>query len=222
MDIDHCIFEFDDFISKEKCVEIIERFENDPEKRPAAIMSYTSEDPTGPSLVVDEKRKSGREVYVNSHCKWSDLYFFILETFAKKVSRQVPEMFCKHFEKYGIDPNDIENVYFQNAKVFPGPGLTLNCTTPNTSYAWHSDHGDARGYFTGLLYLNDIDPEDGGATEFLFGNRVQPKAGKLLLFPSVWSVPHRGMYVRVNKYAIVFPVFLVQDSYLQKTYFTST
>jgi hypothetical protein len=222
MDVDHCIFEIDDFISKEKCVEIIERFENDPEKRPAGIMTFSSDNREVPSVIVDEKRKSGREVLVNPENRWSDLYFFILETFAKKVSMQVPDRFCKHFEKYGEDPDVINDVYFKDNKLFPGPGLTLNCTTPNTSYAWHSDHGDAMIYFTGLLYLNDIDPEDGGATEFLFGKRVQPKAGKLLMFPSVWSVPHRGMHVRVNKYAIAFPICLVPESYIQENYFTLT
>lgn len=219
MDNDHCIFEFDDFISKEKCVEIIERFENDPEKRPAGIMTIHNTEAT---VIVNEKRKSGREISVDPENKWSDLYFFVLETFAKKVSRQVPEMFCKHFEKYGEDANVINDLYFKNTKLFPGPCLTLNCTTPNTSYAWHSDHGIAQSYFTGLLYLNDIDPEDGGATEFLFGKRVQPKAGKLLMFPSVWSVPHRGMHVRVNKYAIAFPVCLVPEAFLRDNYFTST
>ena len=129
MDNDYCIFEFDDFISKEKCDEIIERFENDPEKKKAGIMTFSSDNGLGPVEIVNEKRKNGREVFVNpNNKKWSDLYFFILEMFAKKVSMQVVDRFCKHFEKYDEDLDMIEQIYFDGCKPFPGPNMALNCT----------------------------------------------------------------------------------------------
>jgi len=221
MDNDHCIFLFDDFISKEKCDEIIDRFENDPEKKVAVISTC---DKDGNEIaVVNGDRKSGREIIIHpDHENWSDVYLLIIEMFAKKVSMQVIETFCKHFEKYGENQDDIKEIWFRNGVPFPGPAMSLNCTNPNSEYKWHNDSGRPEILFTGLLYLNDIDPNDGGATEFLHGMKIQPKAGRLLLFPAVWSAAHRGSYVRVNKYAIAFAVAMVPESYIQETYFTST
>ena len=43
---------------------------------------------------------------------------------------------------------------------------------------------------TFIWYLNDI-IED-GYTEFEFGLKVQPRVGKILLFPATWQYLHRG------------------------------
>lgn len=55
---------------------------------------------------------------------------------------------------------------------------------------------------TFIWYLNDI--EHGGETEFFGGDiKIKPKKGMLLLFPSSWTFPHRGiMPISDNKYII--------------------
>lgn len=44
---------------------------------------------------------------------------------------------------------------------------------------------------TYLWYLNDV--EKGGETALLSNMKIQPSAGRLLLFPATWTYPHCGM-----------------------------
>ena len=54
---------------------------------------------------------------------------------------------------------------------------------------------------TYIFYLNDV--EEGGETEIRRKCKIKSKAGKLLLFPSCWTFPHRGvMPISDNKYII--------------------
>ncbi len=72
-------------------------------------------------------------------------------------------------------------------------------------HTWHCEHGygEASEFrnLTWTLYLNDI-PEGEGETEFLeYGVKVQPKKGRLSLFPGAWTHTHRGNPVySCNKY----------------------
>lgn len=44
-----------------------------------------------------------------------------------------------------------------------------------------------------MMYLNDVLEGDGGETEFLYQNlRIQPKAGRVLIWPADWTHTHRG------------------------------
>lgn len=62
-------------------------------------------------------------------------------------------------------------------------------------YAEHVDignHNSVRRYLAFFLYLNDV--EDGGETKFPYLNlSVQPKSGRLIVFPPMWMFPHAGM-----------------------------
>jgi hypothetical protein len=45
--------------------------------------------------------------------------------------------------------------------------------------------------------------ENGGETEIWDDFKIKPETGKLLLFPSSWTFPHRGvMPISDNKYII--------------------
>lgn len=61
-------------------------------------------------------------------------------------------------------------------------------------YVYHSDaavYQDKSRMITFLWYLNDV--TEGGETEFFGGSsHIVPEAGKLLLFPALWTYPHRG------------------------------
>jgi hypothetical protein len=89
-------------------------------------------------------------------------------------------------EKYSIlqtsDPHRIYTIKIQ--KTVPGGGY----------HVWHAEdntrlHRSRVLVFT--LYLNDV--EEGGETEFLYlSKRVQPKTGRLLLWPAGFTHTHRG------------------------------
>jgi hypothetical protein len=89
-------------------------------------------------------------------------------------------------EKYSVlqtsDPHKIYTMKIQ--KTSPGGGYHI----------WHSEdatrlHSCRVLVFT--LYLNDVD--DGGETEFLYlSKRVQPKTGRMVIWPAGFTHTHRG------------------------------
>jgi len=81
--------------------------------------------------------------------------------------------------------NQCECNAFKIQKTNPGEGF----------HNWHFEWGnkskliDRWGVYT--LYLNDV--EEGGETEYLhLHKRIQPKKGKLVIFPSGFTHTHRG------------------------------
>tara|TARA_R110002012_G_scaffold238372_1_gene412164 strand:- start:2944 stop:3537 length:594 start_codon:yes stop_codon:yes gene_type:complete len=74
--------------------------------------------------------------------------------------------------------------------------LKIQKTLPTEGYhVWHIEHG--KGYqnecraFVFSIYLNDV--EEGGETEFLnFSKRVQPKKGRIVIWPAAFPYLHRG------------------------------
>ena len=68
-------------------------------------------------------------------------------------------------------------------------GYQIQETKPGEFYTWHQDGMDCR-MLTIIWYLNDIDED--GYTEFYTGLKIQPKMGKILMFPALWPWIHRG------------------------------
>ena len=77
-------------------------------------------------------------------------------------------------------------------------------------FKMHVDASDAESsirYLVSILYLNDND----GCTEFPnLGIKVEPKAGRLLIFPPLWMYPHQGLPPTNN------------DKYIMMTYLHHT
>lgn len=56
------------------------------------------------------------------------------------------------------------------------------------------DYATARRFLVFFWYLNNV--EEGGETAFYFHDveiRVKPKAGRLIMFPPMWTHPHAGL-----------------------------
>ena len=74
--------------------------------------------------------------------------------------------------------------------------LKIQKTLPTEGYhIWHVEHG--KDYMSSIrafvfsIYLNDV--EEGGETEFLhFSKRVEPKAGRIVIWPAGHPYLHRG------------------------------
>ena len=69
-------------------------------------------------------------------------------------------------------------------KIQPGGGY----------HVWHSEWttGNTSRVLAWMVYLNDM-PQGEGETEFLYqGLRVQPKAGRILMWPAGFTHTHRG------------------------------
>ena len=73
--------------------------------------------------------------------------------------------------------------------------MSVQKTIPHHGYhVWHSESADLSSCSRILaytVYLNDI--EEGGETEFLYqGVKIKPTCGKLSIFPTSFTHPHRG------------------------------
>ena len=82
-------------------------------------------------------------------------------------------------------------------------------TTPGEGYhIWHCEHGPeyyATRVLVFMLYLNTLDSEEAGETEFLYQQRrVKPEEGTMVIWPAAFTHTHRGNTVhgKNNKYVI--------------------
>lgn len=85
--------------------------------------------------------------------------------------------------------------------------VRMKCYEPGDAFDWHVDVADAessRRFLVCLFYLNHT---DGGET--VFGGdgfehnlSVKPAPGRLVMFPPMWMLPHKGMPATNRKYTI--------------------
>jgi hypothetical protein len=96
------------------------------------------------------------------------------------------ECYPLYMDRYGVlrDAQKHGIVTYKIQRTLPGQGY----------HVWHCEDLDrqhATRIAAYILYLNDVD--EGGETEFLYlGKRIQPKKGRLVIFPSGYTHTHRG------------------------------
>ena len=156
-----------DALPKSFCNNVIEKFEQDDRKRLGQV---------GGGVCLEIKRSSDLSISELDDWKSYDQAFFkSLNGGLKKYIRFLPEEYMKHraLSELGNDT-----------------GYQIQRTQPGDHYIWHHDQTTTR-LVTFIWYLNDI--KDGGYTEFIDGTRIQPEAGKLIIFPATWDFLHRGV-----------------------------
>jgi hypothetical protein len=102
-----------------------------------------------------------------------------------------------------VQPFVQQYIQFWNIKFFPEQvgfeqvRMKRYETGGKQEFREHIDVGDyasARRFLVMFFYLNDV--AEGGETAFIGINhdvRIQPKAGRLLMFPPMWTHPHAGL-----------------------------
>jgi hypothetical protein len=90
-------------------------------------------------------------------------------------------------------------------------GMNIKCssvklqkTVPGAGYhVWHGEQGDgdaANRVLTYILYLNTLDDDAAGETEFLYQKmRVPPQENTMLIWPAAFTHSHRGNVVHGDK-----------------------
>lgn len=78
--------------------------------------------------------------------------------------------------------------------------MKMQRTAPGGGYhIWHSEQGNdvnAERVLTYILYLNTLQPEEAGETEFLYQQkRVRPVENTMLVWPAAYTHAHRGNVV---------------------------
>ena len=171
------IYVADGALEPEFCKNVIEKFEKDDRKKPGVM--GREEDKR-----VDTSIKDSIDLGISNLSEWKD----------------EDKVFFDSLHKY-------HDLYLKKGKwtdthcpavgKLNDTGYQIQRTRPGAGYIWHHDSafGDyvhTKGVRTStyIWYLNDIDED--GYTEFIDGTKVQPKTGRICIFPATWTFIHRG------------------------------
>jgi hypothetical protein len=158
----------DEAISPELCKNLIKKFEMSPNKEPGRAGFH----------------------YIPTHKQSTDLFISGLPEFAEEDQSLSTAL------TLGVNEYVHQLKQIPWALNFRDTGYKVQRTEPGQFYHWHSDFYIDLDFryvrvLTFIWYLNDI--TDGGETEFYNGFKVQPKQGRLLMFPADYTVYHRGV-----------------------------
>jgi hypothetical protein len=186
--MENYIYEIPNLVPTDLCTRIIIRFETDNRKCKGAIhQDYVR--------VVDEKLKKNVELFITGKSGWEDIDTEI----SKYISIGLKKYFS-HLHTTFEDKNKLSHIYKgMICSKFEDTGYDIQRIARGDSYAWHHDdnwYGIEGRVLNCLLYLNTLEDHEGGKTELLGGTKIQPQAGKLLIFPCSWTFPHCGNEVK--------------------------
>lgn len=178
------IYEIHNSLSSEFCKEIIDRFEKDENKHTGLIHNSVRRD-----------FKCCTELGISSNEKWKDI--------DEKLYKNLKNGLDKYFDMIKqYNENYIDN-FFGRTNIIDS-GYKIQKYSPGGFFKWHSDYADSGERLLAYIwYLNNVKKDDGGATEFYNGRKVQPTEGTLLFFPTTWIHYHRGCeLLKGSKYII--------------------
>lgn len=182
-----------DFVSQNKysipntlCQDIIEMFEDEPEKQKDNIKSFSiphSEDPDS---------------------KWFKVENFLLKELHSNLKSYVQNMNKPYQTEFNNGTDG--SVFGKNSKLQAG-NFIIQKHFKNTGKSTHQNafelDKDSKSHrvITYLWYLNDVD--EGGETEFTKTLKITPEEGKLILFPASWCFPYKNKVpISSSKYVI--------------------
>lgn len=146
------------------------------------IHKFLQDEHTTPGLVgngeIDASIKSSTDLYISGLDYW------------KQEDMVFTNSLYTSLYKYVVESDKKYNL-MNWLKECGDTGFQIQQTKPGEFYTWHDDcRYETKRFLTVIWYLNTI--ETGGYTEFIDGTKIQPEAGKLLLFPATWNYVHRG------------------------------
>lgn len=183
MELNNFIGIFDGAISDEMCVELIDWFE---EKEIDA-----QNDPLALNELNNNSVRDGR--VTNGIGMRNDTSHFLQFDNTTDLGQRLRNSVNDCVNEYMI--------HFPNIKIYQklyNYDLKIQKTPPQGGYhVWHHEHDTEYPdsnfrLLVWTVYLNDI-PEGEGETEFLYqSTKVQPKKGRVCIFPAGFTHPHRG------------------------------
>jgi len=170
------IFEFENALNKEDCLNIIDMFENNKDDH------YKGK--IGQNINEDLNIKKSTDLFISGKEIWKDVDKLLFTALSKSLNKL---------------KNEID--FFEGP--FKDMGYAIQRTEPGQYYHWHIDGGSHEFSYRQLVaifYLNNLEEDQGGTTDFFHqGVNVIPRAGKLILFPPFWTHKHRGAEVVSGK-----------------------
>ena len=153
-------------LTQEFCKTCIEKFESDPNIK-------TGETAGGHQIEI----KQSDDLMISQLNRWNEVDHQISNTLSRNVANFTKSMQSKF--TWWTPPSGIHDTGYQ-----------IQRTVPNGFYNWHNDFCTGRWY-TFIFYLNNV--KEKGYTEFRDGTKIQPEAGKLIMFPATSIYEHRGV-----------------------------
>ncbi len=156
---------YNNVLPKEHCQELIRKFELNKDQHHQTDL---------------ENHRHFTEININQHQDWKNMVSALYTTLRPYV------------EKYRSDCNITEK---QWPTKFGFEEIRFKRYLPNNKDEFKEhvdvgDHNSAKRFLVFFIYLNEC---FGGQTSFSEYNKVvQPKAGKLLMFPPTWTYLHTG------------------------------
>tara|TARA_Y100000389_G_scaffold17789_1_gene15542 strand:- start:176 stop:838 length:663 start_codon:yes stop_codon:yes gene_type:complete len=207
------IYECDDVFPLDFCNRVIDKFEKSDLKNSGTVGGG----------VVSEKDKKSTDLRIYGEPEWIEE-----ERYFNDMIRKAMKKYETFILKMDVDDH-VKNqmsLILKHSHVFPPQ---IQRTEPGEYYHWHHDqtHPPHWKAFTYIIYLNDVEKDLGGTTEFSCGKIIQPKAGKIIFFPCTWTYYHRGKtlekgvkYIATNGLTIKEPQKIslsrLQDEQLNK------
>ena len=171
------IYECDDVFPVDFCNRVIDKFEKSNLKFKGTI---------GDSITSSIKQSTDLRMYDEPEWVEEEKYFH-------DMIRKAMKKYETFLLKMDVDDQvkKLMSDILIESHVFPPQ---IQRTEPNEYYHWHHDQSRNSHWklFTYIIYLNDVEEDSGGTTEFSCGKNIQPKAGKIIFFPSTWTYFHRG------------------------------
>ena len=170
---DPYIYVVDGALSKKFCKKVIKKFEKDDTKKLGGFGGVNSND-----VAYNTDVKTSIDLYISGVSNW------------KKEDKVFHSSLNKNYYKYLEKLHNVGQCNKDLTELID-TGYQIQRTEPGGYYIFHHDFESISvRYLTFIWYLNDI--KNDGYTEFVDGTRIQPKAGRFLMFPATWTYFHRG------------------------------
>ena len=171
------IYECDDVFPVDFCNRVIDKFEK-------SDLKFSGRTGSGISTF-----KKSIDVRIYDEPEWveEEKYFNVMI----RKSMKKYETFLLKMDVDDEIKKDISNILMGCYAFAP----QIQKTEPGGYYHWHQDQPlepPNWKVFTYIVYLNDVENYSGGTTEFSCGKIIQPRAGKIVFFPTTWTYYHRG------------------------------
>tara|TARA_B100000085_G_C18365061_1_gene439904 strand:- start:65 stop:715 length:651 start_codon:yes stop_codon:yes gene_type:complete len=170
---DPYIYVVDGALTKKFCKKVIKKFEKDDTKKLGCFMGEESNE-----VAYDTDVKTSIDLFISGESDWEKED----KVFHSSLNKNYYE-YIERLYKLGLCNSDLSDLI--------DVGYQIQRTEPGGYYTFHHDFDPVTvRYLTFIWYLNDVTND--GYTEFIDGTRVQPKAGRFLMFPATWTYVHRG------------------------------
>ena len=179
---DPSIVEFEEALNLNFCKEIIRKFN----KNKQIIEEGSVVGPQG-ECGVNKLVRQTQVLNISGLENWKEEDKIFFASLAKHLDQYLDHI-IKIFYKTPCDSSLVDS------------GYEIQKTIPRGFYTWHVDAINNTVPMRKLTYMWYLNSCEEGCTEFAFGQKIKPEAGKLLIFPSTWPYVHQGTPPKTTKY----------------------